>query len=180
MVLPSSKDMKVRVLRKELSCTRIAGKHFQPLCRPYGILTRMKTVTLFTDGGARGNPGPSGAGAVILDESGKTVKEVSKYLGHQTNNYAEYHAVILGLETIKKHFGASQCKNLQVNVKMDSELICKQLNGEYQIKEETLWPLYIAVHNLQVSSFPHITYSHIPRAENSRADRMANEAMDRG
>lgn len=140
----------------------------------------MKSVTLYTDGGARGNPGPAGAGAVILDETGKTIKEVGKYLGHQTNNFAEYHAVILGLETIKKYFGAPQCKTLQVAVRMDSELICKQLNNEYQIKEETLWPLYIAVHNLCVSSFPHITFSHIPRAENARADRMANAAMDKG
>ncbi len=140
----------------------------------------MKKLTLYTDGGARGNPGPAGAGAVVLDESGKTVKEVSKYLGHQTNNYAEYQAVILGLETIKKHFGTPQSKQLHIEVKMDSELICKQLNGEYQIKEETLFPLYITVHNLLVSTFPHVTFTHIPRAENSRADRMANEAMDRG
>lgn len=140
----------------------------------------MKTVQLFTDGGARGNPGPSGAGVVILDEAGGTIKEASQYLGHHTNNYAEYHAVILGLETLRKHFGAPQCKKLQVSVKMDSELVCKQLNGEYQIKEESLWPLFITIHNMRVSTFPHITFSHVPRAENKRADRMANEAMDRG
>ncbi len=140
----------------------------------------MRTIYLYTDGGARGNPGPAGAGAVVLDESGKTLKEASKYLGHQTNNFAEYQAVVLGLETIKTHFGSPQCKQLAVVVRMDSELVCKQLNGEYQIKEPTLWPLYIAIHNLRVSTFPHVSFEHVPRAENKRADAMANEAMDRG
>jgi len=139
-----------------------------------------KRITLHTDGGARGNPGPAGCGAVIHDDSGKTLKEASLYLGHKTNNYAEYSAVILGLETIAKHFGKAQCKNLEVEVRMDSELICKQLNGEYQIKEETLFPLYIKVHNLVVSTFPHVSFVHVPREDNGHADRLANEAMDRG
>lgn len=138
-----------------------------------------KKLVLHTDGGARGNPGPSGAGAVVYDESGKTVKETSKYLGVKTNNYAEYAAVVLGLEMIAKHFGKAQCKTLEVIVRMDSELICKQLNNEYQIKEETLFPLYIQVHNLQVSTFPFVTFEHVPRKDNAHADRLANEAMDK-
>jgi len=138
-----------------------------------------KKLVLHTDGGARGNPGPSGAGAVVYDETGKTVKETSKYLGIKTNNYAEYAAVVLGLEMIAKHFGKAQCKTLEVNVRMDSELICKQLNNEYQIKEETLFPLYIQVHNLLVSTFPSVTFEHVRREDNAHADRLANEAMDR-
>ena len=138
-----------------------------------------KKLVLHTDGGARGNPGPSGAGAVVYDETGKTVKETSKYLGRQTNNFAEYAAVVLGLEMIAKHFGKAQCKNLEVLVRMDSELICKQLNNEYQIKEETLFPLYIQVHNLLVSTFPSVTFEHVPRKDNAHPDRLANEAMDR-
>ena len=138
-----------------------------------------KKLVLHTDGGARGNPGPSGAGAVVYDETGKTVKETSKYLGLKTNNFAEYAAVVLGLEMIAKHFGKAQCKNLEVLVRMDSELICKQLNNEYQIKEETLFPLYIQVHNLLVSTFPSITFEHVPRKDNAHADRLANEAMDK-
>ena len=137
-----------------------------------------KKLVLHTDGGARGNPGPSGAGAVGYDETGKTVKETSKNLGRQTNNFAEYAAVVLGLEMIAKHFGKAQCKNLVVLVRMDSELICKQLNNEYQIKEETLFPLYIQVHNLLVSTFPSVTFEHVPRKDNAHADRLANEAMD--
>ncbi|KKS36297.1 MAG: Ribonuclease H [Parcubacteria group bacterium GW2011_GWD2_42_14] len=138
-----------------------------------------KKLVLHTDGGARGNPGPSGAGAVVYDETGKTVKETSKYLGIKTNNYAEYAAVVLGLEMIAKHFGKAQCKTLEVTVRMDSELICKQLNNEYQIKEETLFPLYIQVHNLLVSTFPSVTFEHVRREDNAHADRLANEAMDR-
>lgn len=138
-----------------------------------------KKLVLHTDGGARGNPGPSGAGAVVYDESGKTIKETSKYLGEKTNNFAEYSAVVLGLEMIAKHFGKAQCKNIQVTVRMDSELICKQLNNEYQIKEETLFPLYIRVHNLCVSTFPAVTFEHVRREENAHADRLANEAMDK-
>jgi len=146
---------------------------------PYGSMSGMKTVTLQTDGGARGNPGPAGAGAVVYDEKGTTLKEASEYLGEKTNNYAEYAAVVLGLEMIAKHFGKSQCKDLDVQVKLDSELVCKQLNGEYQLKEETLFGLYIKIHNLRVSTFPHVSFTHVPRAENKHADRLANEAMDR-
>ncbi len=142
-------------------------------------MNEKKKVVLHTDGGARGNPGPAGAGAVLYDESGKTIKEASKYLGEKTNNYAEYSAVILGLEMVSKYFGKAQCKNLDVTVRMDSELICKQLNGEYQIKEETLFPLYIKVHNLLVSTFSNVTFEHVRREKNKHADALANEAMDK-
>jgi ribonuclease HI len=137
-----------------------------------------KKIVLHTDGGARGNPGPAGAGAVVYAEDGTTIQEASKYLGEKTNNYAEYSAVILGLEMIAKHFGKAQCKDLEVTVRMDSELICKQLNGEYRIKEETLFPLYIEVHNLLVSTFSTVYFEHVPRSGNKHADRLANEAMD--
>ena len=139
-----------------------------------------KKLVLHTDGGARGNPGPSGAGAVVYDETGKTVKETSKYLGIKTNNYAEYAAVVLGLEMIAKHFGKAQCKTLEVNVRMDSELICKQLNNEYQIKEETLFPQFIKIWNLRVTYFPHLIFTHVRREHNKHADALANEAMDAG
>ncbi len=135
-------------------------------------------LIIFTDGGSRGNPGKAGAGAVVYDEWGNEIKAVSKFLGKQTNNWAEYEAVIIGLETVQKIFG----KNLlamEVVVKLDSQLVQRQLSGEYQIKEETLFSQYIKVHNLIVKSFRDIKFIYIPRAENERADRMANEAMDR-
>ncbi len=138
----------------------------------------MQKVVLYTDGGARGNPGPSGLGVVIQDERGKVLKEISKFLGRQTNNFAEYEAVIQGLEGVKKLFGASVCKNLVVEVRLDSELIARQLSDIYQIKEPTLFPQFIKVHNLRVSVFQHLSFVHVPRERNKEADRLANKAMD--
>ena len=143
------------------------------------MLSMKKHYMLHTDGGARGNPGPAGAGALLYDENGTTVKESSKYLGEKTNNYAEYAAVVLGLEMVAKHFGKNQCKHIALTVRMDSELVCKQLTGEYQVKEETLFPLFIRIHNAQVAVFPEVTFEHVPRAENKHADALANVAMDR-
>ena len=139
----------------------------------------MQKIILYTDGGARNNPGPAGAGVVIVDGAGKVLKEISKPLWRQTNNWAEYEAVIVGLETVKRLFGSAKLKDMEVEVKTDSELIARQLSHKYQIKEETLFPQFIKVHNLQVAHFPHILFSHIPREKNKEADRLANEAMDR-
>ncbi len=133
---------------------------------------------IYTDGGARGNPGPSGAGAVIKDESGATVKELHKALGVQTNNFAEYSAVIIALDGLKRLVPEARRKDTQVQFYMDSELIARQLSGIYQIKEATLFPLYIAVHNYRVAEFPNMTFTHIPREKNKEADRLSNVAMD--
>ncbi len=135
-------------------------------------------VTIYADGGARGNPGPAGAGAVLVKD-GRIVKEISKFLGRQTNNAAEYAAVILGLEAAKKLLG-HRTKTAPVELRVDSELVARQLLGRYQVKEPALFPLYIKVHNLRVKDFPHLTVLHVPRNENRDADRLANDAMDRG
>lgn len=140
----------------------------------------MEIITMYTDGGARGNPGPSGAGVYILGADGKPLKTISKFLGHRTNNWAEYEAVILGFQELKKIFGAEKLRNLRIEVKMDSELVAKQLRGEYQIKEETLFPQYIKAHNFLVKEFRNVTFTHVRRESNKEADRLANEAMDRG
>ncbi len=145
-----------------------------------GYTDFMQKVTLYTDGGARGNPGPAGAGVYITDEQGKALKEISKFLGHQTNNYAEYEAVVEGLQGLKKMFGAAKLKTMTIEVKMDSELVARQLSGKYQIKEPTLFPQFIKVHNLCVSTFPRISFTHIRREQNKDADRLANQAMDSG
>ena len=142
-------------------------------------------IILYTDGGSRGNPGIAGAGAVITDEAGKVIKEASKPLGITTNNEAEYQGVILGLETIKKHFGPSmgraskeKIRDLDITLKLDSELVAKQLRGEYQIKEDNLGKLFLKIWNARVADFPKLTITHIPREQNAIADRLANEAMD--
>jgi ribonuclease HI len=135
---------------------------------------------IYTDGGSRGNPGPSGAGAVILDAKEKVLKEVTKYTGVQTNNYAEYEAVIIGLEGLKKLVPEKSRKSVDIEIRMDSELIQRQLKGEYQVKVENLFGQYIAVHNIQVKDFPNITFVHVRREKNKHADKLANDAMDQG
>lgn len=140
----------------------------------------MRKILLYTDGGARGNPGPAGAGAYIVDETNGKKREASKFLGVQTNNIAEYEAVVLGLEEIKKIIPEGERATAAIDVYMDSELVARQLNGVYQVKEPTLYPLFIKIHNMRVKDFPHITFTHIPREKNGEADRLSNEAMDRG
>ena len=139
----------------------------------------MEKVIAYTDGGARGNPGPAGIGVQIQDSQGKVLKEVSKFLGNATNNFAEYNGVLVALQTLKAIFGKTT-REMDVELRMDSELVKKQLNGEYQIKEPGLVPYFIEIHNLRVSNFPHLTLTHIPREKNKEADRLSNEAMDKG
>jgi ribonuclease HI len=136
-------------------------------------------LTLYTDGGARGNPGPAGAGGVVIDDSGNRVLDFSEFLGERTNNWAEYQAVILGLKGLKRKYG-NKTKDTQLEVRLDSQLVQRQLSREYQIKEESLFSQFIAVHNLIISSFPNISFTHVPRGENNIADGLANEAMDKG
>jgi ribonuclease HI len=127
---------------------------------------------IYADGGARGNPGPAGAGAVIM-QNGKITARISKFLGVQTNNVAEYTALILALKK------AHQLGLSGIEVRLDSELIVKQMQGKYKVKNAGLKPLFVEVVNLskKFTSF-HIT--HVPREENSMADSLANEAMDAG
>ena len=134
-------------------------------------------IKIFTDGGSRGNPGISGAGAVIFDEQNNEMRTTSKFLGKKTNNWAEYEAVIIGLELAYKVFG-DKTKETNFEIKMDSQLVQRQLKGEYRVKEESLKEQFLRIHNLIVKYFPHIKFTHIPREENKRADELANEAMD--
>jgi len=129
-------------------------------------------LIIFTDGGARGNPGPGGAGAVIKNEKGETVKTISKFLGHSTNNQAEYQAMILALEEAKKLGGE------ELNCYSDSELMVNQLNRVYKVKDKDLAPLFLKVWNLSLN-FNKIKYHHVFRENNKEADRLMNEALDR-
>lgn len=140
----------------------------------------MPKYILHTDGGSRGNPGVAGAGAVLLSEQGKVLKTASKALGVMPNNEAEYHGLLLGLELAKKTLGKEKIKNCELEVRMDSELVVSQLNGEYKIKEERLQKLFMQIWNMRVETFKHLTFTHIPREENSRADALANLAMGEG
>jgi ribonuclease HI len=133
--------------------------------------------TIHADGGSRGNPGPSGAGAMIRDHLGNSVASVSEFLGNRTNNYAEYEAVILALHTLAKLVG-KKVGETEVVVKMDSELVVKQMKGVYKVKHPTMKAQYARLIEAG-ATFGKITFIHVPRAQNSDADALANEAMDR-
>ncbi len=133
----------------------------------------MKRVVICTDGTAEPNPGPAAIGATIKDEQGRLITSISQPIGRATNNQAEYRAVIAALEhAIRLDAG-------QVDIKMDSELVVKQITGEYRVKSAALKPLYLQAKQLQgvLGSF---TITHIPRQQNSEADSMANKALDLG
>lgn len=139
----------------------------------------MREYRVCTDGGARGNPGPAGVGVVVADEQGKVVKEYSAYVGEQTNNWAEYEAVIRALGVLKKLIPRNERAYTTLNFRMDSELIARQLSGEYQVKETPLQLQYMKIHNIRVADFPNMTFTHVPREKNRNADRLANNAMDK-
>lgn len=134
--------------------------------------------TLYADGGSRGNPGPAAAGAIVRDENGETVVEVSEFLGHTTNNVAEYTAVLRALEKLSEHLGPD-AKNSDVLARMDSMLVVRQMKGEWKLKHPGLKPLAGRVGEL-VSLFRSVSFEHVYRDFNKDADRLANEAMDRG
>lgn len=135
--------------------------------------------TIHADGGSRGNPGPSGAGAMIRDHLGNSVASVSKFLGTRTNNYAEYEAVILAFEALAKIVPAAKRGKTEVSVKMDSELVVKQMKGQYKVKHPVLKEQQARLARA-ASAFGTVTFTHVFREENSDADALANEAMDRG
>ncbi|MBZ0271163.1 ribonuclease HI family protein, partial [bacterium] len=128
-------------------------------------------VILNSDGAARGNPGPAGAGAYVSTPDGEAVAVVKKYLGEATNNVAEYSALILGLEAAAKA-GAGE-----VEVRADSELMIRQLTGVYKVKHPDMKQLYEIV-RARERSFRRVTYRHVPREQNVIADRLSNEAID--
>lgn len=126
-----------------------------------------------SDGGARGNPGPAGFGVVIEDESGHKVAELSEYLGHQTNNFAEYQGLIAALEYALQH-GPKALKLIS-----DSELLVRQIKGIYKVKNPTLQDLHARAKEL-IAQLEWFFIGHALREHNRDADRLANEAMDRG
>lgn len=129
------------------------------------------SLTLHSDGGSRGNPGPAGAGAVLYDEQGQEVAALSRYLGRTTNNEAEYQALLMGLKRAQE-LGAQR-----LTVKMDSELIVRQLEGKYRVKAPGLKPMYDQAKRL-LQGFASVTIQHVRREFNKRADELANQAMD--
>jgi ribonuclease HI len=139
------------------------------------LCPRRKTAaveaTLFADGGSRGNPGPAASGAVLLDPAGELVEEVGAYLGVATNNVAEWTALVLGLEAAGK-------RGIQrLRVRLDSELVVKQLRGEYRVKHAGLRPLYQRACQL-LRGFTEVDIKHVPREQNKLADGVVNRVLD--
>lgn len=130
-------------------------------------------LILNADGGARGNPGPAGCGAVLSLPGGEVVQSLSKYLGKTTNNVAEYQGLLLGLKAARDQ-GA-----MSLEVRLDSELIVRQLNGQYKVKSPHLKPLYQEAVSL-LQSFDSVAVVHVRREQNRAADSLANQAMDQG
>lgn len=137
----------------------------------------MGKLIIYTDGGSRGNPGPAAIGIVIKNEKGETLKRYGEVVGKKTNNEAEYEAVILALKKVKQLFGGEKMANIALEIRMDSELVQRQLSGLYKIEEEKLFRPFIAIWNLKMN-FGKIIFRHIPREQNKEADRLLNEAFD--
>ena len=129
-------------------------------------------ATLFADGGSRGNPGPAASGAVLIDAAGEPVEEVGAFLGIATNNVAEWTALLLGLEAAAKR-GIRR-----LSVRLDSELVVKQLHGEYRVKHAALQPLYARAKVL-LRHFDEVDIRHVPRKQNAIADALVNRVLDR-
>lgn len=128
---------------------------------------------MYADGGARGNPGPAGSGAVLYDADGKEIAAIKKFLGKTTNNVAEYTAVIIGLQEAKRLHAET------VRVYLDSQLIVRQMNGQYRVRQPHLQVLYAQIQQL-LTGFKDVSFQHVPRERNVRADELSNIAMDEG
>ena len=135
------------------------------------VATELDAV-LWTDGAARGNPGPAGIGAILKSQTGEVLFTGSEFLGHSTNNVAEYKAVLLGLA------GALERGVERVEVRTDSELLIKQLKGEYRVKSPGLRPLFEEARRL-ISRFKEVKLTHIRRELNGEADWLANQGIDK-
>ncbi|MEK7599322.1 MAG: ribonuclease HI family protein [Patescibacteria group bacterium] len=134
-------------------------------------------IIIYTDGGSRGNPGPAAVGVVVQDEKGAEIKKYGEFLGRRTNNEAEYEAVIFALKKIKQLFGKKGTQKMNVEIRLDSELVANQLGARYKIEEERLFPLFIKIWNLK-QDFGQIKFILIPREKNREADHMVNQALD--
>ena len=135
------------------------------------------TYLIHADGGARGNPGPAAVGFTIAGPGIPAVAH-GEYIGDTTNNVAEYTAIIRAFAKLKSLIGADKAKAAHIAVKADSELVVKQMNREYKVKDPELMQLFIQLHNACLD-FGGVTFSHIARESNREADRMVNEALDR-
>lgn len=133
-------------------------------------------IKIFTDGGSRGNPGPAAVGIVI--EGLGLDKKFGEYIGETTNNEAEYKAAIIALKKVKQLIGLEKAGDAIIEFYVDSELLAKQLNGEYKVKEKNLQNLFMEIWNLKLD-FGKVTFTHVLRDKNKEADKLVNNTLDR-
>lgn len=133
-------------------------------------------IIVYTDGGARGNPGPAAIGVVIGPPAGG--KKYCEKIGYTTNNVAEYQAVIFALKKLRVLLGKKEVKSVEVEIRLDSELVVKQLNGRNKIKDSDLQPLFLEIWNSK-QDFKNVSFIHIPREKNKEADKLVNQALDK-
>jgi len=131
----------------------------------------MKKCIIYIDGGSRGNPGPAAYGVAF------TTNSYSQFLGTKTNNEAEYSGLIFALKKTKSLYGKDKSKNMDIEIKSDSELLVKQMNGKYKIKNENIQKLFLEAWNLTVE-FKNLQITYIPREKNKQADALVNQALD--
>lgn len=137
----------------------------------------MNKLIINTDGGSRGNPGPAAVGVVVCNDQNQIIKTYNRYLGKGTNNEAEYQAAIYALQKAKLLFGKKKALNLDIEMRLDSELVVKQINHQYKIKEESTQAAFIQIWNLMLD-FNSVIFKHIRREENKEADKLVNQALD--
>jgi len=132
-----------------------------------------KNLIIYSDGGSRGNPGPAACGAVIISDTGEEVQRLSRTIGNTTNNQAEYQALAMALAWINDN-----CEQSGIVCRLDSELVVKQLNGEYKIKNMELVPWFNQIKTLVVELGGSVMFEHVPREQNKIADYLVNQALD--
>lgn len=150
----------------ERAAALVSGERAEAVAEP-----KVTRVRLYSDGAARGNPGLAGAGAILVEPSGQVVDRLGKFLGTQTNNFAEYMGLLLGLRR------ARELNVREVEVFADSELMIRQLGGRYQVRSSSLRPLYEEALQL-LNGFERVKLVHVPREMNRAADEMSNRAID--
>ena len=137
----------------------------------------MEKIIIYIDGGSRGNPGPSAFGVIFYNSKGDILKKYSEYISKATNNEAEYQGLIFALKKAKAYFGKEKLKKIEIELFSDSQLLVKQMNGEYKILDSKIQPLFLKAWNLKIG-YKNIKISFIVREKNQEADRLVNQILD--
>ena len=137
----------------------------------------METITISVAGGSRGNPGPAAIGVLVCDAAGNMIQEMAEAIGNATNSFAQYYAVMRALQLVKEQY-AETTPEIQFELRLDSELVKRQLNGESEIKDPGLVPYFIEIHNMRVSSFPNLDFIEVSKKDNKEAVLLVHEALE--